>query len=97
LVRAALGQQQVLLELAVKVFSSMLLPLPVTVVAVAPVLVTPWALVGLLSEMVAETVEQEATEIVVLLEPAAVAEQAVTPEREVEGVTLVPLQPLRMV
>jgi hypothetical protein len=46
--------------------------------------------------MVAETVEQEATEIVVLLEPAAVAEQAVTPEREVEGVTLVPLQPLRM-
>jgi hypothetical protein len=54
-------------------------------------------LVELLLAMAAGMVEQEVTEIVQLLEPAVVVAPVATPEREVEGVTLALLQPLRMV
>jgi hypothetical protein len=64
---------------------------------VVPVPVIPWELAALLSEMAAETVEQEVTEILRRQVLAAAAALVVMPEREAEGVTLVPLQPLRMV
>jgi hypothetical protein len=87
---------QVPQELVVKVFSSMPLLWQGAEAAAVPVPVIPWALVELLSEMAAETAGQEATEILRPPERAVVAVPVVTPEREAEGVTLVPLRPLRM-